>query len=136
MRAPVVLHTFSSFEAELLKQCAQPLLKGLSDCCKGPLGLRSELANSPDFWSILNTLRAVSDASGDVFQIVEDLASSAQPGIIADNYDAAIALLNEFATAAQVGALEERRRDQEVRRGKQAKQKKPECVRCAFCIHI
>lgn len=125
----MALHTFSSFDSELLKQCAQPLLKGLSDCCKGPTALRSELANSPDFWSILNSLHSVPEAAGDVFQIVEDLATSSQPGISADNYEACIALLNEFATAAQVGALQEQRNDQAARRGKGApKPKKTEYV--------
>jgi brefeldin A-resistance guanine nucleotide exchange factor 1 len=126
IRAPVVLHTFSSFDQELLKQCAEPLLKGLSECCKGSSGLRSELSNSPDFWTILNTLQAVPEAAGDVFQIVEELASSARPGICADNYESAMNLFNEFATAAQVGAILEQRYDQAVRRGKGPKPKKPE----------
>jgi brefeldin A-resistance guanine nucleotide exchange factor 1 len=56
---------------------------------------------------------------------VEDLTTSIQPGITADNYEAAIALLNEFATAAQVGAREEQLYDQS-RRGKGQKTKKPE----------
>jgi len=122
------LHTFSSFDPELLKQCAQPLLKGLSDCCKGPNGLRSELASSPDFWAILNTLFRVPEAAGDVFQLVEELTTSAQPGITADNYEAAIALLNEFATAAQIGAVQEQQQDQAARRGKAPKSKKTEYV--------
>lgn len=64
-----------------------------------------------------------------MFQLVEDLTTSAQPGITADNYEAAIALLNEFATAAQVGAVEEQKHDQAVRRGKvPSKTKKPEYV--------
>ncbi|KAF2739098.1 hypothetical protein EJ04DRAFT_458596 [Polyplosphaeria fusca] len=125
LRAPVLLHTFSSFNPELLKQCAQPLLKGLTDCCKGSNGLRVELASSPDFWSILNTLHQGPEAAGDVFQLVEDLTTSSQPGITADNYEAAIALLNEFATAAQVGAVQEQRHEQAARRGK-APKKKPE----------
>lgn len=126
IRAPVVLHTFSSFDQELLKQCSQPLLKGMSDCIKGPTGLRSEMANSPDFWSILNTLQSAPDVAGDVFQIVEELANSSQPGISADNYEAVIALLNEFATAGQIGSSEEQRRDQAVRRGKVTKPKRVE----------
>lgn len=125
IRAPVLLHTFSSFDQELLKQCADPLLKGLSDCCKGPNGLRVELATSPDFWAILKSLHQVPEAAGDVFQLVEDLTST-QPGINADNYEAAIALLNEFATAAQVGARQEQLHDQAARRGKVQKSKKPE----------
>ncbi|KAI8942638.1 hypothetical protein NX059_000692 [Plenodomus lindquistii] len=126
VRAPVLLHTFSSFNDTLLHQCAQPILKGLTDCCKGPNALRSELAGSPDFWTILNRLSSVPEAAGDVFQLVEDLTTSPQPGITADNYEAAIALLNEFATAAQVGARDEQMHDQAAKRGKGAKAKKPE----------
>jgi brefeldin A-resistance guanine nucleotide exchange factor 1 len=68
----------------------------------------------------------VPEAAGDVFQLVEDLTTSAQPGITADNYEAAIALLNEFATAAQIGAKEEQRQDQAAKRGKAPKAKKTE----------
>jgi brefeldin A-resistance guanine nucleotide exchange factor 1 len=121
-----LLHTFSTFSEDLLKQCAGPLLKGLADCCKGPNGLRIELASSPDFWSILNALHRVPEAAGEVFQLVEDLTTSPQPGITADNYESAIALLNEFATAAQVGARQEQLHDQAARRGKAPKAKKPE----------
>ena len=66
------------------------------------------------------------DAAGDVFALVEDLTTSTQPGITADNYEAAISLLNEFATAAQVGARDEQLFDQAARRGKGQKPKKPE----------
>lgn len=126
IRAPVLLHTFSSFNDALLHECAQPILKGLNDCCKGPNALRSELAGSPDFWTILNRLSSVPEAAGDVFQLVEDLTTSPQLGITADNYEAAIALLNEFATAAQVGARDEQLHDQATKRGKGPKTKKPE----------
>jgi brefeldin A-resistance guanine nucleotide exchange factor 1 len=126
IRAPVLLHTLSSFNDSLLNECSQPILKGLSDCCKGPNALRSELAGSPDFWAILSRLSNVQEAAGDVFALVEDLTTSTQPGITADNYEAAIALLNEFATAAQVGAREEQLFDQAARRGKGQKPKKPE----------
>ncbi|KAI4671292.1 uncharacterized protein J4E88_009326 [Alternaria novae-zelandiae] len=126
IRAPVLMHTFSSFNDALLHECAQPILKGLTDCCKGPNALRSELAGSPDFWTILSRLSGVPDAAGDVFQLVEDLTTSPQPGITADNYEAAIALLNEFATAAQVGAREEQLHDQAARRNKGQKPKKLE----------
>ncbi|KAL1798571.1 hypothetical protein ACET3X_002608 [Alternaria dauci] len=126
IRAPVLMHTFSSFNDSLLHECAQPILKGLTDCCKGPNALRSELAGSPDFWTILNRLASVPDAAGDVFQLVEDLTTSPQPGITADNYEAAIALLNEFATAAQVGARDEQLHDQAARRNKGQKPKKLE----------
>jgi brefeldin A-resistance guanine nucleotide exchange factor 1 len=69
----------------------------------------------------------MADAAGEVFQLVEDLTTSPQPSITADNYEATIALLNEFATAAQVGAREEQLHDQASRRGKGvSKPKKPE----------
>ncbi|KAF2994489.1 GDP/GTP exchange factor for ARF [Curvularia kusanoi] len=126
IRAPVLLHTFSSFDEALLKECSQPLLHGLSECCKGPVGLRSELAGSPDFWTILSRLCGVPEAAGDVFQLVEDLTTSPQPCITADNYEATIALLNTFATQASVGAREEQLHDQAARRGKGQKVKKPE----------
>ena len=84
------------------------------------------MANSPDFWSILDTLYSVPEAAGDVFQIVEELTNSTNPGISADNYEAAIALLNEFATAGSIGSLQEQRRDQAQRRAKAPKPKKPE----------
>jgi brefeldin A-resistance guanine nucleotide exchange factor 1 len=98
----------------------------LTDCCKGPNALRSELAGSPDFWAILSRLSGVPESAGDVFALVEDLSTSSQPGITADNYEAAIGLLNEFATAAQVGARDEQLYDQAARRGKGQKMKKPE----------
>ncbi len=126
VRAPVVLHTFSKFDQDLIKQCAPLLLKGLSDCINGPSGLRNEMANSPDFWSLLHALLPVTEASADVFRIVEGLITSPRPGITADNYEAAIALLNEFATAGSVGATEEQRRDPAARRGRQAKPKAPQ----------
>jgi hypothetical protein len=68
----------------------------------------------------------VPEAAGDVFALVEDLTTSLQPGITADNYEAAIALLNEFATAAQIGAREEQLFDQASRRTRGQKPKKPE----------
>ncbi|KAH7068903.1 hypothetical protein BKA63DRAFT_477540 [Paraphoma chrysanthemicola] len=126
IRAPVLLHTFSGFSEALINECSQPILKGLTDCCKGPNALRSELAGSPDFWAILSRLSGVQESAGDVFALVEDLSTSTQPGITADNYEAAIGLLNEFATAAQVGARDEQLYDQAARRGKGQKMKKPE----------
>lgn len=59
---------------------------------------------------------------------MEDLTTSPQLGITADNYEAAIAILNEFATAAQIGAKEEQRQDQAAKRGKATKAKKTEYV--------
>jgi len=126
IRAPVVLHSISSFDQDLLKQIAMPVLKGLSDCVKGPTGLRNEIVTSPDFWSILFTLHTMAEAAADVYSIVDELANSPKPGITADNYEAAVSLLNAFATEASVGAIDEQRRDQAARRGKATKPSKPQ----------
>ncbi|KAF2838962.1 cytohesin-2 [Patellaria atrata CBS 101060] len=122
IRAPVVLHTFSSFNPDLLNQCALPLLKGLSECIDGPAGLRSEMANSPNFWSILHSLASNKKSAAAVFNVVQALFEASQPGITADNYEAAISLLNEFATAGSLGAAEMHKREQATRKANAAKQ--------------
>lgn len=134
IRAPVVLHAISSFRPELLKQCAQPILKGIYGCISGPPELRNELASSPDFWAVLHVLQPHAEAADLAFEIAESVASSQLPAITADNYEPAIALLNAFATAGSVGAkFEQQQREQPVRKGHQPPQekklaKKPEAV--------
>ncbi|KAF2143741.1 uncharacterized protein K452DRAFT_247114 [Aplosporella prunicola CBS 121167] len=118
IRAPVVLHDFSNFDRNTLKQTSMSLLKGLTDCINGPVNLRNELVNSPDFWTLLRTLQVIPEAAPQVFGIVEKLATSSPPGISTDNYEAAVALLNDFATAGSAGAAEEQRLDAATRRGK------------------
>lgn len=39
VRAPVVLHTISSFNQDLLQRCGPTILKGISGCIKGHAGL-------------------------------------------------------------------------------------------------
>lgn len=112
----------------MLKQTAPTLLKGLLDCINGPVSLRNELVNSPDFWKLLRILHAVPEVAADVFKIAENLISSSPPGICADNYEASIALLNDFATAGSAGAVEEQRGDAQRRRGKGPKPKKTQYV--------
>lgn len=136
IRVPVVLHAISSFRPELLKQCAQPILKGIYGCISGPPELRNELASSPDFWAVLHVLQPHHEAADLAFEIAESVASSQLPAITADNYEPAVALLNAFATAGSVGAKhEQQQREQPARKGKQAPQdqekkpaKKPEAV--------
>lgn len=125
IRAPVVLHSISSFRPEILKQCAQPILKGLLGCISGPAELKHELASSPDFWAVLQTLQPQhADGASLVFQIAEAVA--AEGAITPDNYEAAIVLLNNFASAASVGARQEQQRDREQgtgsKRGRQQSQ--------------
>src|SRR5690242_3578923 len=104
----------------MLYQSSVPLLRGLHLCLMNSSGLRSEMSTSPDFWSILRELSNLPEAALLVFRVVEDLCSS-PGGITADNYEAAIAVLNDFATAGSVGAALEQRRDREAhgsRRGR------------------
>ena len=133
IRAPVVLHAISSFRDDLLKKTAQPILKGIHGCISGPAELKNEMATSPDFWAVLHTLQPVPEAAGLVFQIGEAVADGYSPAITADNYEAAVALLNAFATAGSIGARQEQLRDHAARRGQQQppqekKAKKSEAV--------
>jgi brefeldin A-resistance guanine nucleotide exchange factor 1 len=118
----------SSFRPELLKQCAQPILKGIYGCISGPPELRNELASSPDFWAVLHVLQPHPDAASLAFEIAESVSSSQLPAITADNYEPAVALLNAFATAGSIGAkFEQQQREQPGRKGQQApaQDKKP-----------
>lgn len=123
IRVPVVLHAISSFRQDLLKQCAQPILKGIHGCVSGPAELKKEMATSPDFWSVLHALQNVPEAAGLAFQIAESIADGPTPAITADNYEPAIALLNGFATAGSVGARQEQQREQMAKRGQQPEKK-------------
>ena len=92
---------------DLLKQSAPLLLKGISDCIAGPPGLRCEMANSPDFWSLLRMLHTVPDVSDKTFHIVTELIALPS-AITTDNYEALIVLLNDFATAGSIGVSPEK----------------------------
>jgi brefeldin A-resistance guanine nucleotide exchange factor 1 len=122
IRAPVVLHAISSFRPDVLRECAQGILKGLFGCISGPAELRHEMASSPDFWAVLQALQPQqADAASLVSQITE--AVIADGAITPDNYEAAVILLNNFATAASIGARQEQQRERELqgtsRRGQQ-----------------
>ncbi|KAI9821685.1 MAG: GDP/GTP exchange factor for ARF [Pycnora praestabilis] len=125
IRAPVVLHTISSFDQSILGSSAPLILSGLAHCIKNPGPLRNEMTNSPDFWSILQTLRALPEASAMVFDIAEDITVGTPSATTADNYESAVSLLNDFATAASVGAIAEQKQDKVGRGQKLAKQTKP-----------
>lgn len=64
---------------------------------------------SPDFWVLLRTLAGHPESSPVVFDILEGGVSGSPSAIIADNYEAAISLLNDFASAAKVGAVAEQK---------------------------
>ncbi|KAI6084801.1 hypothetical protein F4821DRAFT_241992 [Hypoxylon rubiginosum] len=115
VRPPVLLHSVSSFPKEILAKTSQLVLQGLKLCIDQPGPLRSEIMTSPDFWVILRTLAGSANASPIVFEILEGGVSGSPSAIIADNYEAAIALLNEYATAAKVGAAVEQKGERRQR---------------------
>jgi brefeldin A-resistance guanine nucleotide exchange factor 1 len=88
------------------------------------------MATSPDFWDILRKLHSVHEVSPYVFHILSELqqqssSSEKQNAITADNYENAIVLLNDFATAGSIGAADEQRRDIARRKDKSGKVPKP-----------
>lgn len=121
IRAPIVLHTISSFSQGTLTKSGLPILRGLTNCVKASSPLRKEITNSPDFWSILRNLHLVKEVSGPVFKLLEDVTIGDPSAVSADNYECTIALLNDYATAGSVGAVHEQRLDKAGRRSKSAK---------------
>ncbi|KAI9800297.1 MAG: GDP/GTP exchange factor for ARF [Piccolia ochrophora] len=122
LHAPIVLHTISSLDLSIQARCAPYILRGIVRCIKEPGPLRSEMSSSPDFWAILRELRSVKEGEAPVFEILEDVAVGASPAITADNYEAAVSLLNEYASAGSVGSGLEQKMDQLARKGKAVKQ--------------
>jgi hypothetical protein len=82
---------------------------------------------SPDFWAILQTLAGNPEAASTVFEILEAGITSTPPAIMADNYEAALSLLNEFASIASIGAVAEQQNDRRLGRkgGRGGKVEKP-----------
>lgn len=107
-------------------QASNLVLKGLKLCIEQPCPLRNEIMTSPDFWVILRTLAGNPEASPVVLEILEAGILASPSAIVADNYEAAIALLNEFASMASVGAAEEQKMDRrQGRKTRPPKQEKP-----------
>lgn len=82
---------------------------------------------SPDFWKLLQKLAGNPDTAAKVFGILERGTSGNPPAIMADNYEAAIGLLNGFASAANPPKSQEadtapRRPDQTQRKTKKYEQ--------------
>lgn len=126
MRTPVVLHAISSFNDATIDRTASSVITGLSHIISSADPLKNELANSPDFWSILQRLHRHKDQSQNVFDILEMTVKAEPPIVAADSYESAVSLANDFATAASVGAVQEQKRDPGSRRGRpQQKQAKP-----------
>ncbi|KAI5861656.1 hypothetical protein GGS23DRAFT_576035 [Durotheca rogersii] len=125
VRAPVLLHAISSFPKETLAKTSPLVLQGLKLCIDQPGPLRSEIMTSPDFWVVLRILAGNSSASPIVFDILEGGVSGSPSAIIADNYEAAIALLNDYASAAKVGALVEQKGEKRQRNARPPKKEAP-----------
>lgn len=135
MRAPVVLHAFSSFNDAILDQTAAALMKGLRVCIDQPGPLRNDITASPDFWSILQRLHLHKTEADNAFGILEKLtedsntASRGQSwrGITPSSYSPALALATSFAIAASIpGSIIEQRRDLARSRGQKPRPPKPE----------
>lgn len=75
------------------------------------------MMTSPDFWAILRVTAGDANAAAQIFDILERSTTGTPPAIMADNYEAAISLLNHFASAADplasrdAKALESSKRD-------------------------
>lgn len=125
VRVPLLLHAISSFPKDVLAKTCKLVLQGLSLCTKEPGPLRNEIMTSPDFWVILRTLGGNDESSADAFEVLEISLAGSPSAIMADNYEAAINLLNDFATAAHIGAAFEQRIDQRRSAGGNRRGNKP-----------
>lgn len=131
IRAPVLLHTVSSFSPENLRKTSKLVLKGLKHCIDEPGPLRNEIMTSPDFWAILRNLSTENATAPVVFEILETGVSPSSTAIMADNYEAAITLLNHFASAASATVPKEAKTDprRQPRRPARPASAKPEPAR-------
>ena len=97
---PYLLHTISSLPQDVLVGTSELVLAGLAMCTDEPGPLRSEIMTSPDFWSLLRVLARGPESAAPVFDILDKGTLGSPPAIMADNYEAAVALLNDFASVA------------------------------------
>lgn len=116
-----MLHAISSFDDAVLDHSAGAVVQGLTSCIASSGPLRSEITNSPDFWSILQRLHQHKTEAAAVFEILQKMASAQPSAITADNYESTVALAHDFAAAGSIGSLQEQRRDLAARRGRPIK---------------
>ena len=95
---------------------------------RGPWRLRNEIANIPDFWSILRGLHTSQEAASGIFDLLMGIMTDANAAITADNYEFAILALNDFASAGSASASIEQKRERNVRRMKVVKPLAPRLV--------
>lgn len=116
MRAPVVLHAISSFEQGALEISAGTVVAGLTRCVNQAASLRTEITTSPDFWSILQRLDRHQEAAPATFELLQTIVESSQPGIGSDNYESAVGLANDFASAAAAACAQDTKSDASSRK--------------------
>jgi brefeldin A-resistance guanine nucleotide exchange factor 1 len=125
MRAPVVLHAISSFDDQTLDRTASTITAGFSSSISGATPLRNEVTKSPDFWSTLQRLHQHKTEAEKVLDILSHLATQDQ-ALTADNFESAVTLANDFASAGSIGSIQEKRKDFAAKQGRRAKDAKPE----------
>ncbi|KAJ4155394.1 hypothetical protein LMH87_000641 [Akanthomyces muscarius] len=116
VNVPRLLHTISGLPQDVLAKTSGTILTGLAACTEEPGPLRSEMMTSPDFWATLRVLATNRESAAQVFQILEKGTSGSPPAIMADNYMAAVALLDQFASSANPLASSDKQAEQERRR--------------------
>ncbi|KHJ35807.1 putative sec7 domain-containing protein [Erysiphe necator] len=117
IRVPMVLHTISGFKKELFSKSVSLILKGLNLCIDQPSPLRNEIMISPDFWVILRNSLEDESSALIVFNFLESVVLGSPPSIIAENYESAVQLLHEFATAGSIGATVEQKKENKTKKG-------------------
>jgi golgi-specific brefeldin A-resistance guanine nucleotide exchange factor 1 len=122
VNVPVLLHTLSGFPQETLAKTSGLILQGLRVCIEEPGPLRSEIMTSPDFWAILRALAGRPDSAQAVFDILDRGTTGSPSAIMADNYETAIALLSDFASASRLAVAPQPKADPKQRNERQAKQ--------------
>ncbi|KAM0507525.1 hypothetical protein ACHAO3_005827 [Verticillium nonalfalfae] len=122
---PVLLHTISNFPKETLAKSSVMLIQGLKLCVVEPGPLRNEIMTSPDFWSIMRALAGRYDSAAVVFDLLERGCTGVPPAIMADNYEAALLLLGDFASAAGRAVLAERKQEQRPRKSRDSEREPP-----------
>jgi brefeldin A-resistance guanine nucleotide exchange factor 1 len=118
---PYLLHSISSLPQDMLIRGSGLVLEGLAYCIAEPGSLRNEMMTSPDFWATLQVLTRNVDSAARVFTILEMGTTGTPSAIMADNYEVAVSLLNDFASAAGAPALPEAKADPTQRRVEQQK---------------
>ncbi|CAM1511078.1 Fc.00g085910.m01.CDS01 [Cosmosporella sp. VM-42] len=121
VNVPFLLHTISSLPQDALGKTSDLVLTGLAACIDESGPLRREMMTSPDFWAILRTLAGKPESAALVFGILEKGTTGTPPAIMADNYEAAISLLNDFASAANPHKAPKKRIDPRLPQASQQK---------------